>query len=127
MGRTVRERFAKNAPGPWYTTGQCAQCGAPQEAAPELFAPLTDENRDTYFVRQPVTPEEIERACRAAQACCVSAVRYGGIDATVVRRLGNTAEFSDYVLDGAGRLHRAGQWPEPPRRWWQVWRRATAG
>jgi len=99
--------FPKNAPGPFYTTGECMACGAPEAEAPELFAPLQGENYDTYFVRQPATPAEVERACRAAEACCVSAVRYGGYDAAILRRLGNKPEYCDHVR---------------PRRWWQLWR-----
>jgi hypothetical protein len=37
-------RMAKNVPGPFYTTGQCLACGAPEHEAPELFASLDDGN-----------------------------------------------------------------------------------
>jgi hypothetical protein len=73
-------------------------CGAPEAEAPELFAPLEGENCDTYFVRQPATPDEVERACRAAQVCCLNAVRYGGDDASVIRRLGNCPDYCDHLL-----------------------------
>ena len=56
--------FAKNAPGPFYTTGECLFCGAPEEEAPGLLARLDADNYDTFFVRQPATPEEVELACR---------------------------------------------------------------
>jgi hypothetical protein len=82
-------------------------CGVPEVEAPELFAPLEGENYDTYFVRQPAAPAEVERACRAAEACCVNAVRYGGRDTAIIRRLGNTSQYCDHVL--------------PRRRWWQWW------
>ena len=83
-------RFPKNADGPFYTTGyecnasqdspaiwcgDCLWCEASEHEAPDLLAPLNDDNLDTHFVRQPQTPEEIERACRAMLVCCVAALR----------------------------------------------------
>jgi hypothetical protein len=93
-------RFDKNAPGFFYTTGECLACTMPELEAPTLLAPLDDENSDTYFVRQPATPEETEMACRAALVYCVSAIRYGGDDAAVIRRLGNRDEYCDHLLPG---------------------------
>ena len=77
-------RFPKNAPGPFYTTGECLACSLPEQEAPDLLAPLDDANSDTYFVRQPETLEEIQKACDAAHVCCVSAIRYGGSDPEIV-------------------------------------------
>jgi hypothetical protein len=111
------ERFPKNAPGPFYTLGYrdsygnwcgaCLWCGAPEAEAPDLLAPLGDDNTDTYFVRQPQSPEEIERACRAIGVCCAEALRYGGTDPAIIRRLGNDPAFCDYLLDDAGRPYPA--------------------
>ena len=126
MERTAHDRHAKNAPGDWYATGHCMACGAPEAEAPELFAPLTDENYETYFVRQPRTQNEVQRACAAAHSCCVSAVRYGGTDPDVIRSLGNTAEFTDYIVGSSGRLQAAGYWPPPRVNWWQFWKRLAA-
>jgi hypothetical protein len=95
---TTNPRFPKNAPGPFYTTGECLACIRPEAAAPTLLAPLDDSNSDTYFVRQPETPQEIEMACRAVLSCCVSSLRYGGKDADIIRRLGNSAEHCDHPL-----------------------------
>jgi hypothetical protein len=91
------QRFPKNAAGPFYTLGdqqkdgswcgQCLSCGTPEHEAPTLLAPLTDENSDTYFLRQPETEEEIERACWAIKVCCVDALRYGGKDPKILMRL----------------------------------------
>ena len=100
MASEICDRFEWNAPGPFYTTGGCAACGAPEDAAPDLLAPLDDNNYHTYFLRQPVTPDEVERACHAAEVCCVSAVRYGATDPAIIRRLGNRSEFCDQVLPG---------------------------
>lgn len=87
-----------NAPGPFYTTGECLACGAPEAEAPDLLAPLTEGNYTTYFVRQPETPDEIERACEAIRVCCVSDLRYGGTDRAIIERLGNDPAACDFVL-----------------------------
>ena len=82
-------RFHKNAPGDFYTTGECLACGVPEDEAPECLAALDDSNSDTYFARQPTTPEETEKVCRAAKACCVDAIRYAGKDQNIMKRLGS--------------------------------------
>lgn len=154
-------RFPKNADGPFYTTGyptretneagsplvwcgDCLQCEAPESEAPELLAPLVDENIDTYFVKQPTTSDEIANACNAARVCCVAALRYGGRDRFVIRQLQNNPEFCDYVIDDQGHLvlavaddgdllpfakrivkNRRAKWIREQRRrnkkWWQFW------
>lgn len=97
MDALPHARLARNAPGDWYTTGECMACGAPETQAPELLWPLADGDLDTYFVRQPATPTEVEHACRAAEACCVTALRYGGCDPAIIRRLGNSGEYCDFA------------------------------
>ncbi|MDZ4818672.1 MAG: hypothetical protein SGJ20_06840 [Planctomycetota bacterium] len=116
-------RFPKNVDGPFYTLGtlyppsddpiltpgwhgNCMACEAPEGEAPDLLAPLTNGgNVDTYFVRQPETPDEVNRAVRAAKICCTSALRYGGQDREIIKALGNNPEFCDYVYDQHGVLH----------------------
>ncbi len=115
-------RFPKNIEGPFYTTGclspatgdkssplvwccDCLWCEAPELEAPDLLAPLKDGNVDSYFIRQPSTQKEVERACMALMVCCVSAFRYGGKNRQIIERLGNNPELSDYVIaNGALRL-----------------------
>jgi hypothetical protein len=92
------QRFKKKVPGPFYTSGECLACGAPEYMAPDLLAPLDDENYETYFLKQPTTPEEIERACQAIEVCCVDALRYGGNDPSIIKRLGNNPNCCDYLL-----------------------------
>lgn len=100
MGQYTRHRFRKNVPGPFYTTGDCLACDAPEYEARDLLAPLTGDNFDTYFVRQPTTFVELERACRALEVCCVAALRYGGTDPNIIRRLGNDPDYCDRLLPG---------------------------
>jgi hypothetical protein len=114
-------RFPKNADGPFYTTGyqcpetsnksaplawcsDCLWCGAPELEAPDLLAPLTDENLNSYFIQQPRTDDEIERACRALSVCCTAAFRYGGKDRRIIQRLGNDPGFCDYIVNRHGEL-----------------------
>lgn len=106
-----RDRFPKNAPGPFYTLGdvtpegtwcgRCLSCNVPEEEAPTLLAPLTETNSDTYFVKQPETEEEIEQACCAIEVCCVDALRYGGQDPKILARL-RRAGNSDYSIGRDG-------------------------
>jgi len=113
-------RFPKNVDGPFYTTGgqashkyspdasvvwcgDCLECDAPEEA-PTLFARFDDTYTDTYFIRQPSTPEETEQAVRSARVCFGSAVRYGGTDRDVIAKLGNNLEFCDYIVTESGKL-----------------------
>jgi hypothetical protein len=112
------KRFPKNVDGPFYTIGciscsqggqatwcgDCMQCEAPEAEAPDLLAPLNQENTDTYFVRQPQTSGEIERACSAISVCCVYALRYGGKDKTIIQRLRNDPEACDFVLNNDGEI-----------------------
>jgi hypothetical protein len=132
MAEQAPSRLEKNAPGDWYTTGACMACGAPEDEAPDLLSPLTDDDLETYFGRQPTTPDEVARACRAAEACCVSAVRYGGQDPAIIRRLSNSGEYCDFVVGPDDNLRPAPPWkfssldPARRRRWWQFWRRDPA-
>lgn len=99
MNSEIPQRFEKNVSGDFYTTGDCLACDAPEYEAPHLLATLNENNCYTYFVKQPETPEEIERACRAVEVCCVAALRYGGKNPQIIRRLHNTPEYCDYLLN----------------------------
>jgi ferredoxin len=81
-------RDPRNAPGPFYAVEKlCLRCGLPEHEAPDLLAELNESNDDTYFVKQPVTDEEVERACKAMESCCVQALRYAGSDPAIIARL----------------------------------------
>ncbi|MCA9248497.1 MAG: ferredoxin [Planctomycetales bacterium] len=154
-------RFPKNVDGPFYTTGHqsretdapdssmvwrgdCLWCGAPEAEAPTLFAPFDDTYKDTYFVRQPSTPEETEQAIMSAHVCCVSAVRYGGTDCEIISKLGNDPQVCDYIITDSGEMQcTVGsdgnllpfaqsivdarqpeiecQWKGQHKKWWQFW------
>ena len=145
-------RFPKNIDGPFYTTGEqcpesddpnalliwsnhCLACALPEAEAPELLAVLDDNNLNTYFVRQPETPEEIGHAISAALVCCTTALRYGGKDKSIIDRLGNNPAYCDYIdregvlsltVDKDGELFPFAQKIaleiENYPKWWQFWR-----
>jgi hypothetical protein len=82
----TRLRHPGNAPGDFYVeNGCCLACGAPENVAPDLIDGGTSQH--CRFVRQPETPQELDRAIRAVWASCVSCVRYGGRNPDVLRRL----------------------------------------
>jgi len=100
-------RTSKNIAGDFYTTGywhegeeggDCLDCLLPESEAPELLADIESLDTYTHFVRQPSDEVELEHACGACEVCCVSALRYGGTDTFVIKRLGNNPEYCDYIL-----------------------------
>ena len=122
-------RLDKNVEGDFYTTGECLACALPESEAPECLAPLEGDNYDTYFIRQPTTDVEIDNVCSAAHVCCVSAIRYGGRNPTIIERLGNRAEYCDYLVPGGPvQLNwetdeRFAKVKKNSSHWWQFWLR----
>ena len=76
-------RHHLNVAGPFYVEdGCCTRCGVPDVTAPELFG----EADYTCFVkRQPETTDEVDRMVRAMITSEVGCIRYGGVDAAVIR------------------------------------------
>lgn len=92
------QRCPLNAPGPFYSLGNCMACGLPEGEAPELLASIEGDNSTTYFIRQPQTPDEVEHACSAIHVCCIGDLRYGGTDPDILRMFGNDGRLSDFVI-----------------------------
>ena len=89
----VPQPHPRNAPGPFYSDDDgCIICGAPNAAAPDLMG-WHEETRGgiTYshcmFLRQPATPDEVDRAIRAMDVSCVENLRYRGTDPDIRARL----------------------------------------
>jgi hypothetical protein len=92
-----RRRFPLNVPGDFYVEdNMCIACSAPEHEAPDLMAHYSDDSLcyHCYFRQQPRTTEELERAIRAVEVGCCWAVRYGGRDPQIIRRL-NRLWFRD--------------------------------
>ena len=64
----------------------CTACGAPQAEAPELIAHGGDYDT-CFFRRQPATEAELDQAIQAMMVACTNALRYGGTDERVLKRL----------------------------------------
>ncbi|PXY43586.1 hypothetical protein [Flavobacterium hydrophilum] len=80
-----RARHELNASGDFYVEKNgCTLCGAPEAEAEGLIG---HSENGCYFIRQPQTEEEIEQAINAIAVSCVSAVRYGGTDQKIIKRL----------------------------------------
>jgi hypothetical protein len=85
-----RKRYPLNVAGDFYVENEmCIFCEAPEHEAPDLMAhdSAAPAGYHCYFKRQPRTPAELERAILAVAVGCCSAVRYGGTDVAVLRRL----------------------------------------
>jgi len=74
----MQRRFPKNAPGDFYTNGECLACDLP----------------------------EAEARVSATQVCCVDAVRYGGKDKNIIWRVGGLA--ADFRITPIGTVVPAG-------------------
>ena len=78
--------------GDFYACGGnqgCMSCGLPEHVAPDLLAKWDDTNTaaETFFVKQPASADEVERACDAIEVCCIGALRYGGTDPRIIARI----------------------------------------
>src|SRR6476469_4734153 len=104
--RMPEDRTPLNAPGPFYVAkDQCIACRAPEAEAPSLMA-YDEEHYSCYFHRQPETPDEAYRAIRAVWASCCGAVRYGGSDLQVIKRLADIGLAAQVDAPVEPPLHR---------------------
>jgi hypothetical protein len=80
-------RTPANVPGDFYVAAdQCISCGAPEAEAPGLIR-FDDVHQSCFFSHQPVDAESTYRAVSAVAVCCAGALRYGGSDPDILRRL----------------------------------------
>lgn len=117
----MHNRFPRNAEGDFYTSGtqnqkgewsgDCLACTLLEQKAPTLLSPSGDDHYNTYFIKQPKTEEELQQAINAAGACCVNAIRYGGKDKKIIRRMLPAA--CDYKVNIMGKVVPASS------HWWQ--------
>lgn len=80
-------RTPSNVEGPFYVEAdQCIGCCAPRAEAPELIG-FDEAHGGCYFAHQPTDAESTYRAISAVCVSCVRALRYGGSDPDILRRL----------------------------------------
>ena len=73
----TENKYAQNAPGPFYVDDQCIDCDLCRETAPANFTRWDDGGHSSVY-KQPDTPEE-EALCREAlQGCPVEAIGDNG-------------------------------------------------
>ena len=70
-------KWDMNVPGIFYVDDQCIACDACVCEAPLFFA-MNDDDGHAYVKKQPQTPEEIQKAQDALQACPVEAIGQDG-------------------------------------------------
>ena len=62
------ERLPENVPGPYYVDSTCIDCDLCRTTAPDFFS-RHDEIGFSIVLRQPMTPDEIEKAEEARLGC----------------------------------------------------------
>jgi hypothetical protein len=76
------------ATGGFYVEEECwMSCGVPQSIAPELVGWRNEEQASCYWLRQPETAEEVDRAIKIIHAQELGCHRYSGNDPAILKRL----------------------------------------
>lgn len=96
------KRVPENAPGDFYVEeGLCTSCCLAHAEAPDLMNDATADFRECYFRRQPRTEAEVTQAIMAVWVSEMGALRYGGTDPAIIRRLHdlNAGDCCDHARD----------------------------
>jgi len=100
MPSSIKNRYPLNKGDFYIGNGECIACGAPQAEAPDLI----DHGKDghCYFKKQPQTEEEFDQAINAMMVSCISALRYGGTEEKILKRLheDGMADLCDNIPEG---------------------------
>lgn len=80
-----RKRYPLNKGDFYINSGDCITCGAPQAEAPDIIEHGKDGH--CYFKKQPETEIELDKAISALAVSCIGALRYGGSDESILKRL----------------------------------------
>jgi hypothetical protein len=87
---------AKSAFGDFYVQETCCMsCGVPQAVAPDLVAWTNEDPQQCYWVKQPQTADELDRAIKIINRPEIGCHRYAGRDPAILRRL--PAEDCDHL------------------------------
>lgn len=60
-----------NVPGDWFVDDSCIDCDASRQCAPDIFGHVGGQS---VVIRQPETPDEVERAARALLVCPTASI-----------------------------------------------------
>jgi hypothetical protein len=86
----------KSAIGDFYVQETCCMsCGVPQSIAPDLVGWTNEDLQQCYWVKQPQTADELDRAIKIIHAQEIGCHRYSGSDPRILRRL--PAEDCDHL------------------------------
>ena len=88
MSTTSNSPKAASGQGDFYVQERCCTaCGVPQLIAPELVGWTEKELPSCYWIRQPETADEVDRAIKIIQAQELGCHRYAGNDPAILERL----------------------------------------
>jgi hypothetical protein len=96
MIRISENTKAKSAVGDFYVQATCCMsCGVPQGIAPDLVGWTNEKLTQCYWLKQPKTPDELDRAIKIIHTQELGCHRYSGKDPAILRRL--PAEDCDHL------------------------------
>jgi hypothetical protein len=88
MAMTGESAEPKSALGDFYVEETCCMsCGVPQAVAPDLVGWTNENLQQCYWVKQPQTANELDRAIQIIHAQEIGCHRYSGSDPAILRRL----------------------------------------
>jgi ferredoxin len=85
MANIPKNQYPLNKGDFYINNGDCISCGAPQAEAPDIIEHGSDGH--CYFKKQPQTEIELDQAIGALMVSCISALRYGGTEEKILKRL----------------------------------------
>ena len=100
MPSSIKNRYPLNKGDFYIGNGECITCGAPQAEAPDIIE--HGEDGHCYFKKQPQTETELDQAISAMMVSCISALRYGGTEEKILKRLyeDGMADLCDNIPEG---------------------------
>jgi len=96
MNKKAENAEAKPASGDFYVQNTCCtSCGVPQSVAPDLVGWTNENLTQCYWIKQPQTVDELDRAVKIFHTQELGCHRYAGKDPAILRRL--PAEDCDHI------------------------------
>ena len=103
--KTSENTEAKSATGDFYVQDTCCMsCGVPQSIGPDLVGWTNENLTQCYWIKQPETADELDRAIEIVHTQELGCHRYSGNDPAILQRL--PAEDCDQIRPGL-KLHPA--------------------